>query len=166
MEQIDDEFLRISANFQLLKIAGKLLVLDLEAIEKSFGFDEIIKKEGTQGVAAVEEMQLVENPEVLHELLEEVKYAKKLAKVAKASPVRNAGVPNSSIINFCKNFPGLKGKIKFNANENKIWLDTNVSKNLFIKLMMDDFLTSELTSYHYESVAKDRADANDGVTAS
>lgn len=161
MEKIEDEFLRISPNFQLLKIEDTLLVLDLEAIEKNFGFHDIIKKEGALGIAAIEEMQLVENPAVLHELLEEIKYAKRFTKVAKTSPVTNSGISNVNIISFCKTFPKLAGKIRFNEAGDKILLDTKVSKDLFIKLLMDDFLTSELTSYHYESVAKDRADTSD-----
>ncbi|WP_240068822.1 hypothetical protein [Enterobacter hormaechei] len=34
-------------------------------------------------------------------------------------------------------------------------LDTKVSKDLFIKILMDDFLTSQLTQFYYESLAKD-----------
>lgn len=158
MEKIDDEFLRVSAGFQLLRINGELLVIDLAAIEKSFGFDEVIKKEAALGVTAVENIQLVQNPEVLHELLEDVKYARRLTKVAKASPVIREGIPNSSIIDFCKTFPKLSGKIRFNEAEDRIVLDTKVSKDLFIKLLMDDYLTSELTDLHYESVAKDSAE--------
>jgi hypothetical protein len=44
---------------------------------------------------------------------------------------------------------------RFNQAEDKIILDSKVSKDLFIKLLMDNFLTSDLTKFHYESVAKD-----------
>lgn len=155
LEQIEEEFLRVSAGFQLLRINGELLVLDLSAIEKSFGFHDVIKREAALGIKAIEMLELVENAEVLHDLLDDVKYARRFTKVAKSSPVLRAEVPNASIINFCKTFPKLSGKIRFNAAEDKIVLDTKVSKDLFIKLLMDNFLTSELTSYHYESVAKD-----------
>ena len=158
MEKIEDEFLRISSGFQLLRINGELLVIDLAAIEKSFGFHEVIKREAALGVTAVETMQLVQNPEVLHELLDDVKYARRLTKVAKASPVIRNGVPNATIIDFCKTFPKLARKIRFNEAEDRIVLDTKVSQDLFIKLLMDDYLTSELTDLHYESVAKDSAD--------
>lgn len=158
MEKIDDEFLRVSAGFQLLRINGTLLVTDLSAVEKSFGFHDIIKREAVLGITAIETMQVIQNPEVLHELLEDVKYARRFTKVAKASPVIRAGVPNASIINFCKTFPRLAGRIRFNEAEDKIVLDTKVSKDLFIKLLMDDFLTSELTNFHYASVAKDGLD--------
>lgn len=158
LEQINDEFLRVSAGFQLMRINNELLVIDLNAIEKGFGFQEMILREAALGISAIEAITLIDNPETLRELLDDVKYARRFTKVARASPVLQAGVPNASIIQFCKNFPKLAGRIRFNAEGNKIVLDTKVSKDLFIKLLMDDFLTSELTNFHYESVAKDSAE--------
>jgi hypothetical protein len=165
LTQIDDEFLRVSPNFQLIKIRNSLFVIELSMIEKSFGFHEVIKREATLGVNAVESMLLVENTEVLRELIDDVKYARKFTKVAKSSPVIKARIPNQDIIDFCKVFPKLAGKIRFNQAEDKILLDTKVSKDLFIKVLMDDFLTSELTKFHYESVAKDGLDEDNNETS-
>jgi len=161
LTQIDDEFLRVSPNFQLMKVNEKLFVIDLKSLEKNFGFHEVIKKEATLGVAAIEDMLLVENTDVLHELIDDIKYARKFTKVGKSSPVIRASIPNQNIINFCKIFPKLAGKIRFNQDEDKILLDTKVSKDLFLKVLMDDFLTSELTKFHYESAAKDGVDEDD-----
>lgn len=158
LTRIDDEFLRVSDNFQLMKIKDSLFVIDLNALEKNFGFREVIKREAKHGIKAIETMHIVENTDVLYDLIEDVRYARKLTKIAKASPVIEAKVPNKNIINFCKFFPKLKGKIRFNDLEDRIFLDTKISKDLFIKVLMDDFLTSELTKFHYQSVAKDSLD--------
>lgn len=158
LEKLNDEFLRVSAGFQMLRIDDSLLVIDLATLEKSFGFHDVIKREAISGISAIESASLVENPDVLHELIEDVKYARKLTKVAKSSPVIKAGIPSTTIVNFCKTFPRLAGRIRFNENEDKVLLDTKVSKDLFINLLMDNYLTSELTSYHYTSVAKDSVD--------
>ncbi|MDW7549826.1 anti-phage protein KwaB [Pseudoalteromonas peptidolytica] len=157
-EELKEEFFRISPNFQFFRIDDSLLVVDLKTLEKSFGFHEVIEKEALMGVEAVEQVGLLENPEVLHELVDDITTARKLTKVAKASPVLRANIDNSQIIAFCKTFPSLKGKMRFNASGDKIQLDTKVSKNLFIQLLMDDFLTSELTQFHYTSLAKDAAE--------
>ncbi|MFA7257393.1 MAG: anti-phage protein KwaB, partial [Kiritimatiellales bacterium] len=77
LEQINDEFLRVSAGFQMLRINGELLVTDLPALERSFGFHEVIIREAALGVAAIEARLVIENPDVLHELLEDVKYARR-----------------------------------------------------------------------------------------
>lgn len=155
LERLDDEFLRVSAGFQMMRIKGNLLVLNLEALEHNFGFHDVIKREAALGIDAIVSAELVDNPEVLRELVADVKYARRLTKIAKASPVLKAGISGGSIVQFCKTFPRLVGRIGFNDENNKVVLDTKVSQDLFIKVLMDDFLTSELTKYHYDSVAKD-----------
>ena len=166
LKRIEEDFMRISSGFQMLKIAGELLVVDLASIEKSFGFHDVIKREAETGVTAIEELALLEDASLLSEMIEEVKYARKLTKVAKASPVIKASIDNQKIISFCRSFPQLKGKIRFNEAGDQIRLDTKVSKDLFIKLLMDDFLTSELTNYHYTSLAKDEVDDSEEESTS
>ncbi|PHR29303.1 MAG: DUF4868 domain-containing protein [Desulfotalea sp.] len=162
--KIDDEFFRISPNFQLIQVDGSLVVLDLKTIEKFFGFKNVIKKEAKIGIQAIEKISLLENPDTLHELVKDMTFARKLTRVAKDSPVLKAKIPNCKIIEFCKKFPNLKGKIRFNNDETKILLDTRKSKDLFIQILMDDFLTSELTNFHYTSLTKDEAET--GIEAS
>ncbi|MDK9421735.1 DUF4868 domain-containing protein [Pectobacterium carotovorum] len=165
-EKITDDFFRISDNFQLLKLSDGLFVFDLDTIEKSFGFHEVIIKEASNGMIAIAAKNIIANINTLEELIQDVKYARKLTKVSKASPVLQRGIENNKIILFCKNYPSLKGKIRFNEDETQILLDTKVSKDLFIKLLMDDFLISELTDNYYNSIAKDTVSievaANDG----
>lgn len=155
LERLNEEFLRISSGFQLMRINNTLLVFNLETLEKSFGFHDVIKREASFGVNAIENSSLVDNPAVLHDLIDDVKYARKLTRIAKSSPVIKAGIPGSAIVGFCKNFPKLSGKFRFNGNQDKVILDTKVSKDLLINLLMDNYLTSELTNYYYTSVAKD-----------
>lgn len=159
LERMSDEFLRVSAGFQLMRIDETLLVLNLEALEHNFGFHEVIKREAGLGVDAIASAEMLVNPEVFRELLDDVTYARRLTKIAKASPVIRAGVSGATIVQFCKTFPKLAGRIRFNQDNDKVILDTKVSKDLFIKVLMDDFLTSELTKFHYASVAKDAVEA-------
>lgn len=155
LRRIDDEFLRINPGFQLFSLNGSLFVLDLKTLEKSFGFHDVVRREAQVGVDCIEQMGVIENFEVLREMIDDIKYARRLTKVARSSPVIRNGIQNESIIAFCQSFPNLSGRIRFNSEETKIVLDTKVSKDLFLKILMDDYLTSELTSLHYESLAKD-----------
>lgn len=161
LTRIDDEFLRISDGFQMLHIDGTLLVLDLKTLESKFGFHDVVKREAEAGLQTIEELELLENPETLRELIDDIKFARKLTKVARSSPVLQQMISNDQIIAFCKNYPTLKS-LKFNRDEDRILLDTQKSKDLFIKLLMDDYLISELTRCHYESLAKDIA-ATDSI---
>jgi hypothetical protein len=155
LERFNDQLLRISSKFQIIRVSGELIVIDLNAIEKSFGFYDVITREATASLSVINNMQIVSNINSLEELVSNVSFARKLTKVAKSSPVIKHNIPNANIIAFAKSHPLTKKKIKFNEDETKFNLDTRVSKDLFIKILNDDLLTSELTKLYYDSLAKD-----------
>ena len=141
--------------FDSIKFHEVIIILNLKTIEKSFGFTEVIKRESLLGIEAIREMSILQNIEELESLIENVTFARKLIKVARSSPVIQNNIPNTQIIEFTKNHPALKGKIRYNEDGTMIKLHTKKSKDLFVKLLNDDFLTSQLTSLYYDSLAKD-----------
>lgn len=166
-EKIEHDLLRISPNFQFIKTDLGFFIMELKTLEKFFGFHTVIKKEATKSCSAIQARSILENPETLTELIDDIKFARKLVKIYKASPVLLHSIPNSQIIEFCQSYPSLKGRVRFNEANDKILLDTKVSKELFIKVLMDDYLTSELTKLHYDTLAKNEfVDLPDGNTDS
>lgn len=155
LEKFDDQLLRITPKFQVIRVGGELIIIDLNAIEKSFGFHDVITREATVSLNAINEMQLISNIESLQELVNNVSFARKLTKVARNSPVIRLNIPNANIIAFAKSHPLTKSKMRFNEDETQFQLDTRVSKDLIIKILNDDLLTSELTKLYYDSLAKD-----------
>jgi len=154
-ERFNDQMLRISSRFQVLRVAGELIIIDLSAIEKSFGFHDVITREATASLSVIEDMELVSNMDSLEELVSNISFARKLTKVAKSSPVIKLNIPNENIIAFAKAHPLTKKKMRFSEDGKQFNLDTRVSKDLFIKILNDDLLTSELTKLYYDSLAKD-----------
>jgi hypothetical protein len=108
-------------------------------------------------------MSIVQNIEELESLIDNITFARKLIKVARSSPVILNNIPNIQIIDFTKIHPALKGKIRYNEDESMIKLHTKKSKDLFVKLLNDDFLTSELTRLFYDSLAKDGIEEEDNI---
>lgn len=159
-DKIDDDFIRISDSFQLLKTNDSLFVIELETLERSFGFHEVIKKEAIAGIAEINKKGIIGNIDTLTELVSDIRYARKLTKVSRASPVLNKNINNEKIIKFCQTFPTLINKFRFSEDQSQIILDTKVSKDLFIKILMDDFLQSQLTDFYYESIAKDEVNVS------
>jgi hypothetical protein len=155
LERFDDQLLRISPKFQVIRVGGEIVIIDLTAIEKSFGFHDVITREATLSLAVIRNMQLVSNIASLEELVSDVSFARKLTKVARNSPVIKHNIPNPDIIAFSKLHPLTKKKMRYNEDETQFNLDTRVSKDLFIKILNDDLLTSELTKLYYDSLAKD-----------
>ena len=155
LEKFDDQLLRITAKFQVMRIAGEIIIIDLGSIEKSFGFHDVITREALISIEAINNMQLVANIDSLHELVNNVSFARKLTKVAKYSPVIKLNISVADIIKFAKNHPLTKKKMRYNPEGTQFNLDTRVSKDLLIKILNDDLLTSELTKLYYDSLAKD-----------
>lgn len=155
LERFKEQLLRISPSFQVLQVEKSTIILDLKTIEKSFGFHDIIKREATIGLKAINNLGIVSNIDTLEELIDDVSFARKLTKIARNSPVIQRCIPNVSIIAFSRTHPAIKNKIRYTPDGTQFALDTKVSKNLFVKLLNDDFLTSELTQLYYDSLAKD-----------
>lgn len=155
LERFRDQMLRVSSGFQILQVAGNTIIVDLKAIEKNFGFYDVIKREAVIGLEAIDNMRIVSNIDTLRELIENVSFARKLTKIARNSPVIQKRIPNVDIINFSRNHPAMKNKMRYTPDGTQFALDTKVSKDLFVKLLNDDFLTSELTKLYYNSLAKD-----------
>jgi hypothetical protein len=155
LERFEDQLLRITAKFQVLRVDEEIIITDLSSIEKSFGFHDVITREATASLAVINQMALIQNIESLQELVTDVSFARKLTKVAKNSPVIKMNIPNASIIFFSKQHPLIKRKMRYSEDGTQFNLDTRVSKDLLIKILNDDLLTSELTKLYYDSLAKD-----------
>ena len=155
LERFERQLLRISPSFQVMSIKGTVVIINLETIERSFGFHDVIKREAKRGLKTIEDMHIVSNLRSLEESIDNISFARKLTKIAKSSPVIKMSIPNEKIITFSKSHPAVKGKMKYTSDGSQFVLDTKASKELFVKLLNDDFLTSELTKQCYESLAKD-----------
>lgn len=159
LERFDKQLLRISPSFQVLRVVGNVIILNLTTIEKSFGFHDVIMREATIGLNAIRDLSIVSNIETLEELINNVSFARKLTRIARNSPVIQRRIPNANIIEFSRTHPAISNKIRYSEDGSQFALDTKVSKDLFIKLLNDDFLTSEFTQLYYDSLAKDNIEA-------
>ncbi|WP_363551074.1 anti-phage protein KwaB [Caldifermentibacillus hisashii] len=152
--KLEEDIVKINATFEFFKFKNTLFINNIKTLEKFFGFHDIIKKNAVICIKKITELGILENPEELLNMTDDITFARKLTKIKTSSPVLK-NVPNKAIITFAKTYPILTGKFKFNEDDTKIVLSSKQSKNLFIKLLNDDFLHSELTTLYYESVAKD-----------
>lgn len=159
-ERFDEKLLRISPRFQVIRVNREVIIIDLNAIEKSFGFHDVIKREAEKSLDAIRGIEIVSDMSGLEELVSNMSFARKLTKVARSSPVIKLGIPNNHIIEFSKKHPATRN-MKYTEDDSQFNLDTKVSKDLFIKILNDDLLTSELTKLYYDSLAKDGIQVDD-----
>lgn len=154
-----DEMLRINENVQVMKLNNEIYALDIDNFERNFGFESLIIKRATETIEEIEQIGILEDVQVLKDLVDDITFARKLSKIREKSPVITLNISNDDIINFTKINPGLRGRFKYSKDGKQIRLDTKASKNAFIKLLNDDYLRSNLTNQEYDSIAKDRINA-------
>lgn len=153
-KKLDTDVLKINKKFEFIRIDGEYYILDIKTLERFFGFHEAIKNIAEKGIENIEDTNLVMNCDVFASRLDEISFSRKLVSSARNSPVLGI-IPNTQIISFTKNHPALKDKFKYSEDGNQFNLKTKKAQNLFLKLLNDDFLQSELTKLYYDSVAKD-----------
>lgn len=153
-ERFEDKVLRITPKFNGIKINGTFIFTELKLLERSHGFHDVIVREANTSIQLIQNLNLLDTTDGLTELLTNVRFARKVLKI-RNSPVLRNNIPNATIIAFTKNHPALRNKMNYNDDDTKIILETKLSKELFIKMLDDAYLTSELTNQFYESKAKD-----------
>lgn len=152
--KLEDDVLRINSKFEFMRVGGEYFIVDIKTLERFFGFHDAIKNVAIQGIANIERAGLVADTQVLTSRLDDISFSRKLVRAANASPVLGV-VPNAQVIAFVNSHPVLRGKFRLSDDGSRLKLDTKVSQNLFLKLLNDDFLQSELTNRYYASLAKD-----------
>lgn len=152
-EKMDENILSINESFEFMQIENDLIILSTKVLEKHFGFEQIIRNAAVANLDVIENSLLLEDITLLNTLSADLKYAKKIVRIKRGTPV--LALPTSTVMTFIQQHPILKKKIRLNADNTKVSLDTKVSQELFIKLLNDDFLKSELTMLLYDSQNKD-----------
>lgn len=156
--KLEDNILRINSKFQFFRLNDKLFIKDLKTLEKFFGFHKVIKSKAKKCFEKMKDNEILDNPEELQPMIDDITFARKLTKVISSSPVLGE-VSKDIVVSFTQKHPALQGKFKYNTDDDKIKLDTKKSKKAFVKLLNDDFLVSELTDHYYDSLAKDLVDS-------
>ena len=155
LEKLDQPILSFTSGFHAIFVNQSLFILDLKLLERNLGFNQVITNEANTSLTLIEGMNLINNIDSLKELLTDISFARKLVGAVKNSPVIKEGITNAQIIEFAKNHPLTKKKMRFSEDGNQFSLDTKVSKIMFVKILNDDLLSSELTQLYYDSLAKD-----------
>lgn len=157
--KLEDDILRINSKFEFFCIDGEYFIVDIKTLERFFGFHDAVRNVATQGIENIDRAELVMDTQALTARLDDISFSRKLVRAARASPVLGV-IPNEQVIAFVQAHPALRGKFRLSDDGSKLKLDTKVSQNLFLKLLNDDFLQSELTKRYYASLAKDNLDDN------
>ena len=147
------ELLRFSFTVDFALVNEKLLVYDIDCLEKKFGFESILVSNAGKQVTFIAALGFVENIDELEGYVKDKAGAKEILRLNKNSPVLK--LEFDQIKTFILGNAYLRRRLRFNEDESQLRFHTHVSKRYFIQLLNDDFLTSHLSKTEYASSKKD-----------
>lgn len=157
--KVDEDILRLSKHVEFVQIDDSLIVCDLNALERTFGYETVIREQAQSNINFINDLGLLDDIAPLVEMAIDLKHAKKLVRIKTDSPVTQ--LPLATVVSFVMSHKPIMKKFRLSDDGSKLRLDTMVSKKLFLALMNDDLLTSELTKLYYAGVAKDKMEIDD-----
>ncbi|HEV7736162.1 MAG TPA: anti-phage protein KwaB [Chlamydiales bacterium] len=152
--EVPEDIITLTEKVDFLQVGTEIVVINTNTLEKFFGFDAIVRSQAEVSIGIIEAANFLSDVSALQDMAVDLRFAKKLMRVKADSPVLQ--LPFARVREFIKQHPQLKRRIRFNADESRISLDTKTSKQLFLKLLDDDFLKSDLTQFLYETEIKSR----------
>jgi hypothetical protein len=156
--KVKEDILKLSANVDFLQVDNTLIATNLKALEDTFGFEDVIRKQANANIELIKAMDILEDVNPLIEMANDIKLAKKILRIKTTSPVMQ--LPMATIVAFVSKHRPIMKKFRLSTDGTKLKLDTKVSKALFLALMNDDFLTSELTLLYYAGLSKDKMEVD------
>ena len=145
---VDSDILRVASGFEVLSFDGEFYVNGFSKFEKTFGFEEIAKREMAKVTAAIFIMNLVNDTKGYLAAFQGSK--SDILRAAK-SPVLS--MASQTVLNFAI----LKqAQIGLKIVDGKFELSSLASVTKLYKLLNDDYLTSGLTAFEYETLAKNK----------
>lgn len=156
--KLEHDVLRLGHKFVMAKVNDTYLIENVNALEKELGFDKVIHSKAIQYCKVLQNKELVGDLKKFNERLEnETTFARKFVKIFKGSAVIEQSLTNEKIIEFAMSKPFYKEKLKLTDSGKQLDLNSQQRCNIFLRLLDDEFLKSELTGQDYIAKAKDRA---------
>lgn len=156
-DQIDllrNDIFRIDGKIDFFILQNYTTVCNLSILEKFNDFKDIVIRAAGHSIQLIVNADLVSDIAKLQERANtDVSFARKLIKVTTNSLILNV-VNNEDIIRFAKEHAYLSRRLKV-SDDNKFELEKKTSQNVFIQLLDDAFLHSQLSSNDYLSPGKD-----------
>lgn len=157
-EQIDivkDDIFRIDGKIDFFLLDNTALIYNISILEKFNDFKDIVQRSARSSLQQIAAADLVSDIAKLQERAQDdISFARKLIKVTTNALILNV-VSKETIVQFARTHAYLSRRLKVTA-DNKFELDKKTSQNLFVQLLDDAFLHSDLSSNDYISPGKDK----------
>lgn len=146
-----DKIIRFNYNIAFLYFSNKLLIFDFKKLEKNFKYLSKMTERATVKLWILETKWLLSANSTIATLIESnPSLVNKLLKIRETSPVFD--VPKIDLVNFVR-LPDNKFKIKI-SDTWEFEVNTLAKARIFLKIIDDDYVKSELTGVKYDAEKK------------
>ena len=157
LKSYDKPLLRIGSGFQVIFFpTDEYIILDEKFAENSFGLHQILKNQATKLIKTLDDKKLLPDVKKIEKYNENVAFSRKLVKVLSTSKVLQ-DVEKDKIMDFVKDDPKLKSVLRIVNHKGSKYFEMNNKRSamVFLDLLNDEFVYSELTGQKYQAPAKD-----------
>lgn len=157
-DKIENDFLRITPKFQMIKVDDDIIFLSMESLERSFDLDQIIKNEANSSKTIIE--GLLTDLDKVSELCDKDTAFQKKLIATKSSLVfaknddGSRKVSDSDIIDYIKTNKEICGEFEYSDDGTKLKISYYTDAKRLVKILNEDYLKSGLTKVVYDTLAK------------
>jgi hypothetical protein len=148
----NSEVLKFDFNFEFFLLENNIYIPNIDKLEKICKIYDILKKEASNGIKKIEEINILENTSVLLEELEKSSFAKKVIKACGENGILD-NINKEKLLKYVKDNPHYSIKVN---TQNKLILNTKKAIQNFIKILNEEILISKLTNTEYEVHSKNK----------
>lgn len=152
-EPLTVDVVRFDNKMDLLIIGNSIFTKKINLLQSDFGFDKYIRTEANKEFNKIDKIGILSSSDSLKKMMT----ASKLTTAKKLLNIKNSKATSFSkdeLYNRIRNHSYYKDKFKFDENNHTLIVKSQKDINLFLKMMNDDFLHSELTDANYETNSK------------
>ena len=150
-KELDKQVFPISKKVDILVIGEDIITNNIKMMENQFALDSFIRNEANSVMNTIVECDFLGDIAVLSKYVngDKLSYSKKLMRI-KDSPVLR--MSSTKLMKKIQILPYYSDAIKI--ENNKIQITTKKQVDIFIKMLNDDFVKSELTDTNYDAEVK------------
>ena len=166
LERTKEVQLRLSESYDLLYVDGNLLVKNMVVAEGIGGIRSRRLKDAESLLKKLERGNLVEDLSKLSELAQDIR---NMTLIRKMSNLQSSGISIDSgftrkLFDFVASKKEMKGRLRIVGGKGKerFQLSSKADCEVFLKLLSDDYLLSEITGRSYEVNSKEEMRVKNG----
>lgn len=150
IDTVKSDLMKMDSTIDVVKIDEEFFIINLRMLESGSSFEGVIRRRAESAIERINDFGILSTVEGLQDRLEELPFARKLMKALDSSPVLDMEV--GVVLSFIQNKDKINRILKI--ENGKVVLGTKKSQDLFLRLLNDDLLHSELTTVDYSVGSK------------